>query len=132
MMLLLLGVVWMMVLMLKFRQLHLKSSMALTTIHQHMLSLVCLIVHAESGRRLCEWRGSRRRRGVFGKLYASVRRSVPVSREMSLMGVKVLLIVELPGSRLLEPEGCICHLTRQRTRDDFSRQTNTFGFRDQR
>lgn len=50
MLLLLLRMMGMMILMLlKLGQLHLKSGMTLTTVHQHMRSLVRLIVHAEGG-----------------------------------------------------------------------------------
>lgn len=97
---------------------HAKPLVGLTAIHHDMLTLVSLAVHvvkrAESSS-LVEGRGSRGGGGVVVEFQSTRRRIGPVSNDVSLVRVLLCLSleVELPGPRLLEPVGTICHLTWQ-------------------
>ena len=110
---LLLSMVGVMVLRLEFRNLHAKPLVGMTAIHQRMLCLVRLVVHSERIQRRCLVKGRRARRGgrVVAELELPGGRVGPVSNEVTLVGVLRLgLEIKLPGPRLLEPVGTICHL----------------------
>lgn len=116
MMVLLLLIVRRMVgLRLEFRDRHAKPLVGLTAIHHDMLALVCLTIHIVKRcdrSSLVEGRGSGGGGGV-GVEFQSTRRGIgPVSNDVSLMRILLCLSleVELPGPRLLEPVGTICHL----------------------
>lgn len=114
----LLGVVRVVGLRLEFRDLHAKALVGLTAIHHDMLTLVCLSVHIVErcdSSSLVECRGPRGGRGVRVEFQSTSRGIGPVSNDVSLMRVLLCLSLEvkLPGPRLLEPVGTICHLTWQ-------------------
>lgn len=95
--------------------------MSMTAIHQ---CLVGLVVHCERVKRcgLVKGRGARRRGCVVVKLYFASWRVGSVTNEVSLVRMlRLCLEVKLPGPRLLEPVGTICHLTWQ-TRPRFTLQ----------
>jgi hypothetical protein len=103
---------------LEFRDLHAKPLVGLTAIHHDMLTLVGLAVHiverGNSSRLVQGWRSGGR--GCVGVEFQSTRWGIgTVSNDVSLMRVLLCLSleVELPGPRLLEPVGTICHLTWQ-------------------
>ena len=114
----LLGVMRVVGLRLELRDLHAKPLVGLTAIHHDMLTLVGLAVHIverSNSSSLVQGRRSGGRGGV-GVEFQSTRRGIgPVSNNVSLMRVLLCLSleVELPGPRLLEPVGTICHLTWQ-------------------
>lgn len=118
MMMWLLGVMRVVGLRLEFRDLHAKALVGLTAIHHDMLTLVRLTVHIAErcdSSSLVEGRGSGGGGGV-GVEFQSTRRGIgPVPNDVSLMRILLCLSleVELPGPRLLEPVGTICHLTWQ-------------------
>lgn len=116
-MMLLLSVVWMMVLVLELGHLHAESLVGLPAVHHDMLPLVSLAVHGVwiETVRLAQRRRSRGRGSIVIELQSSVRRTGSVAKEVSLMCVllRLRLKEELPGPRLLEPVGTICHLTWQ-------------------
>lgn len=102
---------------LELRDLHAKPLVGLTAIHHDMLTLVSLAIHVERTKS-SSWiqgRGTGGGGGVGVEFQSPRRRVGPVSNDVSLVRVllRLSLEVELPGPRLLEPVGTICHLTWQ-------------------
>ena len=105
--------VWVVVLRLKLH-LHTKPLVSLAAIHDDMLLLVCLAIHCEGIEGSCrsERGRSRGRRGLVVEFQTWSRGACAVADKVTL--VRLLRLKEvLPGPRLLEPVGTICHLTWQ-------------------
>lgn len=105
--------VWVVRLRLKLRDLHTKPLVGLATIHDDMLLLMCLTIHGERIEASCltKRRRSRRGRGFVVEFQSSSRGACAVADKVTLVLLRLKEV--LPGPRLLEPVGTICHLTWQ-------------------
>jgi hypothetical protein len=99
--------------LLKFRHMHVSISlMILRPVHDAMLTLIPILrEHIEVVAQRVAYRRSRGRRSVVCE-----RSSWPGGRRGPIR--IAMLRKELPGSRLMEPECTICHLTRQASEKD--------------